>query len=153
MPKYAALIYRVEADPPKQNSPESRQLYQLWGAFNQDVATSGVMTSGTGLQPTATATIVRVRNGKTLITDGPFAETREQLGDVLIFECNDLDEAIQWASRVPIATFSALRSTASTAGRLPSFALSAPGCCSSLVEDRRQIRPTSRLQRPSIRRP
>ena len=103
MPKYAALIYRVEAEQPEPGSPASRQLYQAWPAFNQEIAKAGVMSSGTGLQPTATATSVRVRNGKTLITDGPFAETREQLGGVLIFDCKDLDEAIMWASKVPDA--------------------------------------------------
>jgi hypothetical protein len=103
MPKYAALIYRVEAEWPQPGSPASQQLYQAWGVFNQDVANAGVMSSGTGLQPTATATSVRVREGKTLITDGPFAETREQLGGILIFDCKDLDEAIMWASRVPDA--------------------------------------------------
>ncbi len=103
MPKYAALIYRVEAEWPEQGSPASRRFGQAWGAFNQDVAKSGVMSSGTGLQPTATATSVRVREGKTLITDGPFAETREQLGGILIFDCEDLDEAIMWASKVPDA--------------------------------------------------
>ena len=103
MPKYAALIYRVEAEWPEQGSPASQQLYQAWGTFNQDVARAGVMSSGTGLQPTTTATTVRVREGKTLITDGPFAETREQLGGVLVFDCKDLDEAIMWASKVPDA--------------------------------------------------
>jgi hypothetical protein len=61
------------------------------------------MSSGTGLQSSATATSVRVRNGKALLTDGPFAETREQLGGVLIFDCKDLDEAVMWATRVPDA--------------------------------------------------
>jgi hypothetical protein len=103
MPKYAALIYRDEAAQPAQNSPDMQQLYQAWGAFNKDVAKAGVMTSGTGLQPTATATSVRVREGKTLTTDGPFAETREQLGGILLFDCKDLDDAILWASRVPDA--------------------------------------------------
>jgi hypothetical protein len=103
MPKYAALIYRIEAEWPEQGSPASRQLYQAWGAFNRDMAEAGVLSSGTGLQPTATATSVRVREGKTLITDGPFAETHEQLGGVLIFDCKDLDEAIIWASKVPDA--------------------------------------------------
>jgi len=103
MPKYAVLIYRVEAESPEQGSPASRQLYQAWGTFNQDVANAGVMSSGTGLQPSATATSVRVRDGRTLITDGPFAETREQLGGILIFDCKDLDEAIMWASKVPDA--------------------------------------------------
>jgi hypothetical protein len=103
MPKYAALIYRVEAETPAQGTPESAEVYRAWGAFNQDVAQAKVLASGTGLQPTATATTVRVRGGKTLITDGPFAETREQLGGILVFECKDLDEAIQWAGRIPDA--------------------------------------------------
>jgi hypothetical protein len=103
MPKYAALIWRVEAEQPEQCSPASQQLYQAWGAFNQDITRAGVMSSGTGLQSSATATSVRVRNGKTLLTDGPFAETREQLGGVLIFDCKDLDEAVMWATRVPDA--------------------------------------------------
>jgi hypothetical protein len=103
MPKYAALIYRVEAEWPQQGSPVSRQMNQAWGAFNRDMAEAGVLSSGTGLQPTATATSVRVREGKTLITDGPFAETREQLGGVLVFDCKDLDDAIMWASKVPDA--------------------------------------------------
>jgi hypothetical protein len=103
MPKYAALIYRVEAEQPEPGSPASQKLYGAWGAFNRDVAQAGVLTSGTGLHPSATATSVRVRDGKTLITDGPFAETREQLGGILVFDCKDLDEAILWASKVPDA--------------------------------------------------
>jgi hypothetical protein len=104
MPKYAALIYRVEADQAEQGSPESQQLYQAWGAFNQAIAQSGVMKDGKGLLPTPTATTVRVRDGKTVLTDGPFAETREQLGGMLVFECGDLDEAIHWASQIPDAS-------------------------------------------------
>ena len=103
MPKYAALIYRVEAEQPEPGTPVSQQLYQAWGTFNRDVGQAGVLTYGTGLHPSATATSVRVRGGKTLITDGPFAETREQLGGILVFDCQDLDEAIMWASKVPDA--------------------------------------------------
>ena len=103
MPKYAALIYRLEAEQPESGSPASQQLYQAWGTFNREIGQAGVMTSGIGLQSSTTATSVRVREGKTLMTDGPFAETREQLGGILLFDCKDLDEAIQWASRVPDA--------------------------------------------------
>jgi hypothetical protein len=60
-----------------------------------------VFESGDGLQPTATATTVRVRNGERLLTDGPFAETKEQLGGFYIVDCKDLDEAISWAERIP----------------------------------------------------
>ena len=101
MPKYAALIYRDEANWPAQKSPEERALYQAWGAFRKDVAEAGVMKDGLGLSFSSSATTVRIREGKTLMTDGPFAETREQLGGVFIFECADLDEALSWASRIP----------------------------------------------------
>jgi hypothetical protein len=104
MPKYAALIYRVEAEQPEQGCPASQETYRAWGAFNRDMAEAKVVVSGTGLQSSATAATVRVRGGKTLITDGPFAETREQLGGILVFDCKDLDEAIQWASRIPDAS-------------------------------------------------
>jgi hypothetical protein len=105
MPKYAALFYRNEAAHPAPNTSEMGQLYQAWGAFNQEVAKSGVMALQVpGLQPTATATTVRVRDGKILTTDGPFAETKEQLAGLCIFECKDLDEAIQWASKIPDAS-------------------------------------------------
>lgn len=103
MPRYAALLYRDEAAGPAQNSPEMQQLYQAWGAFNAEIQKSGVLTASSGLQPTPTATTVRVRDGKTLTTDGPFAETKEQLGGVFILECKDLDEAIHWASKIPDA--------------------------------------------------
>ena len=103
MPKYAALIYRVEAEQPAQGSPASQELYRAWGAFNQDVRQAGVLTAGTGLQPTTTATTVRVRGGKALITDGPFAETREQLGGFFLVEAPDLDAATAIAARIPVA--------------------------------------------------
>ena len=107
MPKYAALIYRIEADVPEQGAPpteETRRLYAAWGAFNQAVREAGVLKMGNGLKPSSTATTVRVRGGRTITTDGPFAETREQLGGMLVFECADLDEAIHWASQIPDAS-------------------------------------------------
>jgi hypothetical protein len=103
MPKYAALFYRDEANHPAPGSPEEGALYQAWGAFNQEVTKAGVMQGMPGLQPTSTATTVRVRDGKVLTTDGPFAETKEQLAGLCIFDCRDLDEAISWASKVPDA--------------------------------------------------
>jgi hypothetical protein len=74
-----------------------------YAAFTTDIGKTGVMKSSEGLQPTSTATTVRVREGKTLTTDGPFAETREQLGGVWLFDCKDLDEAISWAAKIPQA--------------------------------------------------
>jgi hypothetical protein len=69
-----------------------------YAAFGEEIGKVGVMKSSEGLQPTSTATTVRVREGKTLTTDGPFAETREQLGGVWFFDCEDLDEAISLVS-------------------------------------------------------
>lgn len=105
MPKYAALFYRDEAAQPAHDAPETQQLYRDWGAFNQDAQQAGVLALTTpGLQSSQTATTVRVRDGKTMTTDGPFAVTKEHLAGMCILECKDLDEAIYWASRVPDAS-------------------------------------------------
>jgi hypothetical protein len=101
MPKYAALIYGVEGAPMDPSSPEMQKVFQAYGAYTEDLVKAGVMQGGEGLQPTATATTVRVKNGGVVTTDGPFAETKEQLGGFYLFECKDLDEAIQWAAKIP----------------------------------------------------
>jgi hypothetical protein len=101
MPKYAALIYRLEAEHAWPGTPEFQELRQAWGAFNPP---EGMLTTGIGLKASSTATVVKVRDGKTVTTDGPFAETREQLGGVFVLECADLDEAIHWASQIPDAS-------------------------------------------------
>lgn len=103
MPKYAVLIYWPEVEQPAWGSPEFEKLAQSYAAFNEDIGKTGIMTFSEGLQPTSTVTTVRVRNGKTLTTAGPFAETPEQLGAVWVFECKDLEEAISWAARIPQA--------------------------------------------------
>ncbi len=72
-----------------------------YGAFGEAAQAAGVMLGGEGLQPTSTATTVRVRDGEALTTDGPFAETREQLGGYYLLDCKDLDEAIGWAAKIP----------------------------------------------------
>ena len=69
--------------------------------FTQDIRERGLMESGEALQPTSTATTVKVRNGERIITDGPFAETREQLGGYYLLNCKDLDEALDCAARIP----------------------------------------------------
>ena len=72
-----------------------------YGAFTQSIVQSGHFKAGDGLQPTTTATTVRVRDGKMLTTDGPFAETREQLGGYYLVEAKDLDTALGIAARIP----------------------------------------------------
>jgi hypothetical protein len=101
MPKYAALIYRREAEHAWPGTPGFQELREAWGAFNPP---DGMLQTGIGLKPTSTATVVKVQDGRTLTTDGPFAETREQLGGIFVLECADLDEAIHWASQIPDAS-------------------------------------------------
>jgi hypothetical protein len=72
-----------------------------WMAYGEAAQAAGVLEAGDGLQPPSTATTVRLRGGERLLTDGPFAETKEQLGGFYIVDCKDLDEAISWAARIP----------------------------------------------------
>ena len=99
--KYALLIYASEQDWASQTEEESQAQFQEYMAFTKDIVDRGIMRSGEALQPTATATTVRVRDGETLSTDGPFAETKEQLGGFYLVEAKDLDEAIEIAARIP----------------------------------------------------
>jgi hypothetical protein len=73
-------------------------------AFTAELAKIGKLVGGEALEPTATATTVRVRNGKSVKTDGPFAETKEQLGGYYIIDVKDLDEAMAWAAKIPDVT-------------------------------------------------
>ena len=101
--KYLLLIYRSDAEYGKLNAAQLKELSGEYGAFTQSIVQSGHFKAGDGLQPTATATTVRVREGKTLTTDGPFAETREQLAGYYLIEAKDLDDALAIAARIPEA--------------------------------------------------
>jgi hypothetical protein len=83
------------------NAAERQKVTAEYGAFTQSIIQSGHFKAGDGLQPSTTATTVRVRDGKTLTTDGPFAETREQLGGYYLVEAKDLDAALAIAARIP----------------------------------------------------
>jgi hypothetical protein len=100
---YLLLIYDDESDLLKMSQAELGKMYQEYMEFTNDIKSKGNHLAGHQLQPIATATTVRVRNGKRLTTDGPFAETKEQLGGFYMIEAKDLDEAIEIASRVPSA--------------------------------------------------
>jgi len=83
-------------------TPEQmKEAMSAWAAFDDKVVSDGVWVAGDGLQPSATATTVRIGEGETSVTDGPFAETKEQLGGFYVLECKDLDEAIDWAAKIP----------------------------------------------------
>ena len=99
--QYLLLIYRSEAEISRMEAAERRKMTADYGAFTQSIVQSGHFKAGDGLQPTTTATTVRVRDGKILTTDGPFAETREQLGGYYLIEARDLDTAIGIAARIP----------------------------------------------------
>jgi hypothetical protein len=101
--RYMLSIYTDEARLAEATPEHGAQLMAAYEAFGREVTAAGVMRGGDGLQPTATATTVRVRDGERLLTDGPFAETREQLGGFYVLECADLDEAIGWAAKIPDA--------------------------------------------------
>ena len=101
--KYLLTIYTDESRYASMSPEDSGRLMAEYGAFGREAQEAGVLLGGEGLQPTATATTVRVREGETLFTDGPFAETREQLGGYYLLECGDLDEAARWAAKIPDA--------------------------------------------------
>jgi len=99
--QYLLLIYRNEAEYGNMSPANRKQLSAEYGVYTQSIIQSGHFKAGDGLQPSTTATTVRVRDGKTLTTDGPFAETREQLGGYYLVEAKDLDAAIAIAARIP----------------------------------------------------
>jgi hypothetical protein len=98
--QYMLLIYSAESDDAKQDQAAFLAEY---GAFTQGIVQSGAFKAADRLKPVAAATTVQVRDGKTLTTDGPFAETREQLGGYYQIEAKDLDEATAIAAKIPSA--------------------------------------------------
>lgn len=99
--EYALLIYGNEADAAKMTQAEGQAMHQAYMEFTKWLDGSGKMKGGRPLERITTATTVRVRNGKTTTTDGPFAETKEHLGGFYLVEAKDLDEAIAIAARIP----------------------------------------------------
>lgn len=99
--RYILLIYGNENPNPAPTTEEMNAEMNAYNAFTQEVSERGVLLSGDALHPTSAATTVRVRDSKVLTTDGPFAETKEQLGGFYMVQCNNLDEAIEWAAKIP----------------------------------------------------
>ncbi len=81
---------------------EMQEGIKLWGEFESALADAGAHIAGEGLQPSTTATTVRRSGEERIVTDGPFAETKEQLGGFYLIECENLDQALHWAERVPV---------------------------------------------------
>ena len=103
--KYMLLMYANESEASKIPPEELQAVQQDWYSLLQEAQAAGVLISYNGLLPVANATSVRVREGKTLTTDGPFAETHEQFGGFFLIEAKDLDEATGWAAKIPTARY------------------------------------------------
>jgi hypothetical protein len=101
--QYMLLIYDDEKVWAKMSEAERGKMHAEYGAFTQTIQKGGQMVHGAALEPTSNSTTVRVRDGKTTTTHGPFAETREQLGGYYLVEARDLDEATAIAARIPSA--------------------------------------------------
>jgi len=101
--KFLAIIYNDESQYADATPEDIAATFQAHGEFGQAAGEAGVFAGGEGLQPVATATTVRVRDGERMLTDGPYAETKEQLGGYYLLDCKDLDDALNWAARIPEA--------------------------------------------------
>jgi len=101
--QYLLLIYDNEAEMAANRSGATDVMMKDYREFTDSIVKSGNMKAGDALQPTSTATCVRIRNGKTLTTDGPFAETKEQLGGFWVLKAKDLDDALALAARATVA--------------------------------------------------
>jgi hypothetical protein len=106
--QYLLMIYRNEAEFNKNEAAQGEKMLDEYKDFTQSIIQSGNFKAGDRLQPVSTATTVRVRDGKVLTTDGPFAETREQLGGYYLIEAKDLDAALGIAARIPGARYGSI---------------------------------------------
>jgi len=106
--QYLLLIYSDEAQLSKLTPAQTDEILQEYHAYSQSVAQSGHLRGGNELNLTSTAKTVRVPNGKEIVTDGPFAETKEQLGGYYLVEAKDINEALKLAARIPSARFGSI---------------------------------------------
>jgi hypothetical protein len=106
--KYLCLIYENEKNWETMPQGDAEAIMKEYFGFTENIRKNGKYVAGEALQPTPTATTVRVRNGKVSTTDGPFAETKEQLGGFYLIEANDLNDAIQVAAKIPSARLGAI---------------------------------------------
>ncbi|MGH9756709.1 MAG: YciI family protein [Candidatus Acidiferrales bacterium] len=101
--RYMLLVYSQEANRATMSPEEAERIKSGHRAVMEETSKLGIFRGAEPLKPVRSATTVRARNGKTMITDGPFAETKEQLAGYYILDCKNLDEAIHWASKIPTA--------------------------------------------------
>lgn len=101
--QYLAIIYNDESFYADATPEDIGAVFAAHGAFGEASRAAGVFVGGEGLQGSNTATTVRVRDGERLLTDGPYAETKEQIGGYYLLDCKDLDDALNWAAQIPEA--------------------------------------------------
>ena len=101
--QYMLLIYGAESGFAGMSEEALQKMYAGYMAVSKEMAEAGVMQGGAELKPVSSATTMRIRNGKVLTTDGPFAETKEQLGGYYLIDVANLDEALKWAAKIPSA--------------------------------------------------
>ena len=101
--KYLFLLYGPDRPRPEPGTPEFMEMVQSWDTATGAMAKAGVLLDCAPLEPPSSATTLRVRDGETLLTDGPAAEIKEQFGGYTLVECADLDEALTWAATLPTA--------------------------------------------------
>jgi hypothetical protein len=99
--QYLILIYESPADADLRHGPNAPEYWGGWQAYSQALTQAGVMAGGNGLQLPATATTLRLAGGKRQVHDGPYADTKEQLGGYYVIDVPDLDAALEWAARCP----------------------------------------------------
>ena len=103
--RYMLLLYSAPDAGPEAGSPEQAAEMPKWFAYGAELDAAGAHIAGDALHPADTATTVRVRDEKTVVTDGPFAETKEVLGGFYMIDVADLDEAKKWAAKIPLAPY------------------------------------------------
>ena len=106
--QYLLMIYQAEGTGPQPGDAEFSQLMSDYLAFTEEVKSRGLFVGGEPLEDSSTATTVRVRNGKTELHDGPFAETKEVLGGYYLLDCRNLDEALECAAKIPTAKYGSI---------------------------------------------
>lgn len=117
--QYMLLIYGDEKAWQNMTEAEIGKVMAAYNEYTGELAASGALLGGSELAPISTATTVRVRNGKTLTTDGPFAETKEQLGGYYLIDVPNLDEAIKWAAKIPSALTGSIEIRPQTENQAP----------------------------------
>ena len=106
--RYLALIYTPEVDPATVPPEAIAAENAAYAVFTREARERDMMRAGEALQPTSSATTVRIRDGRTIVSDGPFAETKEALGGFYLLECPDLDTAIELAAKIPGANYGSI---------------------------------------------